>query len=443
MTQSTTALLAGVIQLEQQARQCVQLNALHYLIVNDTYQLVPYRQAMIWRADTQKIDVMSGVAVIDKNAPFVVWLNDVIQRHLQQIQQSANYHFDTTVLSDYDHQMWHEYLPAYLTAIPLFGPEKQFVGMVLFAHDEAWTESTCHILNTLSDAYGHAWWSLLGQHKAVLHRRLFKNKKWKWGTIAGVVILCLFPIRQSVLVPAEVTAHQPEMVRAPIQGVVDHIDVKPNQLVKKGDLLLTLDARDLEGKLESAKQALAVASAELRQNQQQAVFDNKSKTSVGILQGKYDQALADAQYIQDALSRNQIRASRDGIVIFDDPNDWIGKPVSLGERIMMVANPKDAELEVQLPVADAINLSMDTPIKLFLNIAPASPLTAKLSYIGYRAMPTPEGLMVYRGKAAFLSDHDSARVGLKGTAKLYGHRTIMLFYLLRRPLASLRAWIGW
>ena len=40
------------------------------------------------------------------------------------------------------------------------------------------------------------------------------------------------PIHLSALAPAEVTAFNPTIVRAPLDGVVDHFEVKPNEDVK-------------------------------------------------------------------------------------------------------------------------------------------------------------------------------------------------------------------
>ena len=37
----------------------------------------------------------------------------------------------------------------------------------------------------------------------------------------------------------------------------------------------------------------------------------------------------------------------------------------------------------------------------------------------------------------------SLRIGLRGTAKIYGERVLLGYYLLRRPLATVREWTGW
>ncbi len=56
--------------------------------------------------------------------------------------------------------------------------------------------------------------------------------------------------------------------------------------------------------------------------------------------------------------------------------------------------------------------------------------------------PLLEGTLVYRVLANFEVDVVPPRIGLKGTAKVYGEEVKLLYYLLRRPFASVRRWTG-
>lgn len=447
-------LLATLLQLEQRARACTSPQELAFLMVNDSHALAPYRQAALWRAGDGgdgTIEALSGLAVPERNAPFNVWLSALLARRLRD---GAGLAAGPLQPAAEDAAMWVEHLPPHAWLLPLALDDAQRPdAALLLARDTPWDKRETTLLGLLADAYAHAWralrpatrqrrgpaqwWSGL-RHGA--HRR-----RWWLGLALAVTALLFVPVRQSVLAPAEIVARAPMAVRAPLAGVVDSIAVTPNQAVQQGQLLATLDAREVNGKLESARQALAVADAELRQTQQQALYDERSKAALALARGKRAQAQNDVAYYQEALARTQLRAERDGIALFDDVSDWIGRPVALGERIMMVADPKDAELEVQLPVADAIRLPEAAELRLFLNAAPTSPLPASLLRVGYRAAPTPDGTLAYRVRAQLHpadGQETLPRIGLKGTAKLYGERTPLFAYLLRRPLASLRVWLG-
>lgn len=132
--------------------------------------------------------------------------------------------------------------------------------------------------------------------------------------------------------------------------------------------------------------------------------------------------------------------------MFGDVNDWQGKPVVTGERVALLADPRDAGMLIWLPVSDAINLEEGAEVKLYLQVAPLSPLIGKLSQTSYQATQSPEGVSAYRLRARFdalgTDETALARIGLKGTAKIYGQRAPLGYYLFRRPLSSLREFTG-
>ena len=144
------------------------------------------------------------------------------------------------------------------------------------------------------------------------------------------------------------------------------------------------------------------------------------------------------------VSRTEIRADRSGAALYSDPQEWVGRPVAVGERILMVADPNDVEIEAEIPVGDALKLESGGEVKFFLNAEPASPREAQLLRVAYRAEPAADNSMVYKARAALLPDTERAplQAGQKGTAKLYGERVPLGLYLLRKPLSTLRLWVG-
>lgn len=433
------ALLAELLQLQSRARARETLDELAFFIVNETHNLVKYRQALLWDCDKQRLQAASGLASLDHNAPFCTEFSRLCRRWQEEGRQTQV--LQCRELPADDQILWQEHLPEFLLWLPLRLPQGDAPLVLVLARDSAWLPAEIVLLEKLADAYAHAWSSLLKQRRRQTNTSPKKRRVILAGIVALVLIL-LVPVRQSVLAPAEIVAHRPVMVRAPVAGVVDDILVRPNQAVSANQPLVRLDVRELENRLESARQAFATADAQYRQAQQQALFDANSKASLAVLQSRREQAQSDMDFLQRQQERMQLTSPRDGVAIFDDSNDWIGRSVAVGERIMMIADPHDVELEIQLPAADAIALENGADVRLFLNVAPNSAQDARLEQIGYRAAPTPDNVMAYRLRARFTQDDPQLRVGLKGTAKLYGKRTVLFVYLLRKPLASLRVWLG-
>jgi hypothetical protein len=69
-------------------------------------------------------------------------------------------------------------------------------------------------------------------------------------------------------------------------------------------------------------------------------------------------------------------------------------------------------------------------------------LHATLRQASYEATLSPSGLLGYRLKALFADGSRVPRIGLRGTAKVYGERVSLFYYLMRRPLAAVRQLLG-
>jgi hypothetical protein len=142
------------------------------------------------------------------------------------------------------------------------------------------------------------------------------------------------------------------------------------------------------------------------------------------------------------LQRADIVAPADGVAVFDDIDEWIGKPVMLGERIMLVASPRDAELEIQVPVADVATFAYGSSVLFFSNIDPDRAARAHLVFASYGSAATAEGVLAYRFRARLEADEPTLRLGLKGTAKIYGPPRLLALWLFRRPIAMVRQWLA-
>ena len=145
----------------------------------------------------------------------------------------------------------------------------------------------------------------------------------------------------------------------------------------------------------------------------------------------------------DALAqRVEVRADKEGVAIFADVNDWLGRPVQTGERVMQLAQPEDAGVLVWLAVADAINLEPGAPAQLFLHTDPLQPRSGELIEASYQATPSPDGVASYRLRVKFDAEQDLPRIGLRGVVRISGEWVSLGYYVFRRPMAAVREWTG-
>ena len=95
-----------------------------------------------------------------------------------------------------------------------------------------------------------------------------------------------------------------------------------------------------------------------------------------------------------------------------------------------------------LPVKEGLVLKSGSDIRLFLDVDPLEPLPLTLFRAAYEAEMSPEQVFSYRVVGRFPDKEGLPRIGLRGTAKLYGRETRLFMYLMRRPLSALRQMVG-
>jgi hypothetical protein len=117
--------------------------------------------------------------------------------------------------------------------------------------------------------------------------------------------------------------------------------------------------------------------------------------------------------------------------------------VTVGERVMQVADPNKVELQAWLPTADAIPVASGDTLTLYPQGAPFSSFHATVTSVAYRAETTRDGYLAYRVKASFAIGEPAPRIGQLGSARLHGGWAPLAYVLLRRPLVQLRQWLGW
>ncbi len=434
------------MQLVKRARRAATLQELGFILVNETHSLLPYRQAVLWRRDGEsrgKVAAISGIPGVERNAPFTLWLNRVLPKFEETCDGLEGPRAFGASDLGVGGEQWSEWFPAYGLWVPLTGRGGRRYGALVLARETPWSDGERNILQELADGYAHAWAAMLGGRPHFDFVQLVKRRPLIQIATAILLFGALWiPVTLSALAPTEVVALDPTIVRAPFEGVVDHFTVQPNQFVTQGQPLLELDPRAIENKLEVASKALSVAEAEYRQAAQQAWSDDKSRAQLAVLKGRMEQRRADVDYAKSLLQRIHVTASRSGIALFDDPSDWIGKPVTIGEKLLEIADSRQAELEIWLPVADAITLKPGADVEFFLNVAPSAPLRATLRQASYEATLSPAGVLGYRLKARLIGEGEPPRIGLRGTAKIFGDRVTLFYYFARRPLAALRQLLG-
>lgn len=444
--------ISKLLQLEHNCRSSQNKKELYYKIVNETRNLVDYSQGVLLNISLNKkykVVAISDISVVDSTSPYVEWIENVVS-DLQENEKSQ----DTFILDvkndlkQINYKALYDFAPSNILYITLKKSEEDIQSdyiLVLFK-EEKWIQNDTLMLKHLSLSYGHFLYSMrtCGLFHT-LRNFTFKNKYFKIVVVLLIALMFL-PVRLSVLAPLEVDAKNPYVVTSALNAVIEEVKVFANDKIEKNQLLIKFDDVDFTNNYNVAKRTLDVAKAELFSTKQSSFFDPKQKSQISQLENQVKLKEAELNYAQEQLDKTKIYAKEDGVAIINNPNDWRGKPVSTGERIFLIAKPKNIELKIMLGVSDAIFLEENAIVKAFFDNDPTNSWSAKIKYISYKPELTELNILSYKITANFDDIEENGyipSIGLRGTAKIYSQEVTLFFYLFRKPITALRQWIAW
>ncbi len=445
-----SALLA-LLKVEADARDAKSERDLVLLMSNETRKLTRARQVFVLQSGLRgRLEVrgISSVPSVDRSTPLVALIEDAVRAEAAKAAVAGG---GSIAFTDAAAESGtkpgagggsESYPFRSLYFVPLKHGSAPGHGGILLAREDPWGEQDLVIAKRLAAAYAHA----LGALRGPARKRLWSPSRLQtmFFIVSALAVLLLFKVPLRALAPVEIIARDPFIVAAPIDGVIDAIPVEPNQKVKSGDILVKLADTTLKNRFEVADREVQVAEARLKQSNQIAFSDPRGMHEIGIARAELSLKLAERDFARDLLAKTQIAAPRDGLAIYSDKRELIGRPVAVGERILEISEPAKVEARIDLPVADAIALTPGASVKLFLDSDPLHPWPATVQRADYKAKVGENEIVSFRVVATLAAQpgRPLPRLGVRGTAQVSGDDVSLGLFLFRRPITYLRQWIG-
>ena len=449
--------------LEAQLRRQKSPMALSLWAVNELNSIVEYSQSVVFRMDRAgrlKTIAVSNLASIDRDTPFIRWIEEQVRKALKaeknnqtedvsgaiQVPLSSQIIAAGQTRGDRKAENGGEqggvYPFQHAVFLPFYNRNGEVFGGLLMARGHLWQQSEEVVLVRLAETISHAFQALLPQKRLAL----WALPKWLMAGLLLLLIAVMFiPVPMTTLAPAEIIADKPVVVSAPIEGVVRRVFKDANVVVKQGEVLFEFDNTELKAAADIARRKELVARARQATAKQAAFNDVEVYRQLAIVEAEVALAAAEKNFAEEKLARTIVRAGRSGLLIYTDRKDWVGKPVRTGERVMEIADISQVALRVDLPVADAISLMQGADVRVFLDADPLKAITAKLRHASYHAVEQPGIGLVYRVVADLDARQEKdivPRIGLRGTAQIFGEKVFLGFYLFRKPISTLRQYFG-
>jgi RND family efflux transporter MFP subunit len=156
------------------------------------------------------------------------------------------------------------------------------------------------------------------------------------GAAVALLLAAVWPVTYRVSAPAVVEGQVQRAAVAPFQGFLREARVRAGDVVKQGQVLATLDDKDLH--LEALRWQ---AELEVATRKEREAMASGNRVDQRLASAQANQSRAQLDLAQDRLRRTRVVAPFDGVVVKGDLSQQLGSPVEEGKVLFELA-PLDA-----------------------------------------------------------------------------------------------------
>ncbi|MCW8901496.1 MAG: efflux RND transporter periplasmic adaptor subunit [Gammaproteobacteria bacterium] len=205
----------------------------------------------------------------------------------------------------------------------------------------------------------------------------------------------------------------------PFEGFVASSNVRAGDLVKQKQVLVTLDDNDLKLDLAKWKSELEQHNRKLRE-----AMAKHDLSEYQVLNAKQQQARAQLNLAKEKLSRTEITAPFDGVVISGDLSQLIGSPVEQGKKLFEIAPLDSYRIILQTDERDIRHIQVGQNGKLVMPGLGEDPIPFEVIRVTPIAI-AQDGQNFFRVEALVKNAKPQLRPGMEGVGKIViGERRI-------------------
>lgn len=287
------------------------------------------------------------------------------------------------------------------------------------------------LLQKLADS---RWLKLAMSFRKQLTRSRLELAGW---VIGAITVALLVPLDYAVHGSSELQPVQRRFVAAPFNGPLLKCHVEPGDIVEQGQLLATLDGREIRWELAEVQANLHKATKERNTHMSSRQF------------GEAAIALHEIQRLQqrsELLTHRdtslEIRSPANGVVVSGDHREAEGVPLEMGQTLFEIAPLDTMVVEVCIPEEDIRHIRTGMAVRVQLDAVPEDSFEAVIRCIHPRA-ELRDGENVFVAEADVVNTSGLLRPGMRGSSRISTGRHLLGWNLFHKPVARLLGWIGW
>ena len=335
------------------------------------------------------------------------------------------------------------YRDQYIGAICLERPEKQGFDNSVIQHAEKIAELIGPLLFVRHQEQG----SVVRRLKDFINEKkinIFGHEK-SAATIFGVsffivlVFFSFFPSSYRVTADVIMEGSNQRIMAAPVDGYIAIANKRAGDVVKAGELIATLDDKDL--KLEAIK---LKSQHQQLQRKYRSSLASHDRSKVNILNAQINQANANLELVTEQLSRLQLTAPIDGMIIEGDLTQSVGSPVSRGDVLFKLSPDGEYRVILNVDESEISQIEIGQTGQLALSAIPDKRHDITVTSIT-PISTSKNGHTYFRVEAKLKTNDEHLQPGMEGVGKIEVGDRNLIWIITHKAMDSIKLmlWYLW
>lgn len=267
-----------------------------------------------------------------------------------------------------------------------------------------------------------------------------KHTVWKGVALlalAAVLFVTFFKIEHRVGATVELRPRVQRTVSAPFDGVIARLGegVEPGRAVKKGDVIIELDTRELILQRDQADAKLVQGRKQLSAARRDEKVVDAQMAEALIEKSQAEKSLAEVR-----LGLAKLVAPMDGVVIAGDMRDKIGASVKSGEEMFLIAPANELIAVAKVDERDIALVKEGAKGEIATRARPSEGFDVTVETIVPMAAPK-DGKNLFEVRAKLDEVAPWLRPGMEGEVRIDAGRRSLLWIGTRRVVDQIRLWL--
>ncbi len=258
-----------------------------------------------------------------------------------------------------------------------------------------------------------------------------------WALLAALALAFFSIVDGDYMITADASLEGKvqRAVTAAMQGYIVEARARAGDIVREGDVLAAMDTRDL--RLE--RQKVLSQGAQQESERRQAIAEG-NRARAAILEAQSGQVRAQLTLIDEQISRAQLVAPFDAVVVKGDLSQSLGAAVERGNVLFELAPLDTYRVIMKVDERDINEVAVGKPGRLALASMPNEEFELTIEKITPVSV-VDQGRNFFRVEARAKGAIDKLRPGMEGVGKIHVERRRLVWIWTHKLVHWMRMWV--